>query len=165
MLELLCLSVPTSLRMQQLDSYRSDFREILYCRFVLKFAYKFKFWLKWGKSNKHFLHEYICMFMIFGYYSYVGYHVPSITVARFVSTVTQRPMTLWPCRLLTLHIGEVYDEVFTNPRRHFSVTTIFSTVAHNICGFLVWDLLQVTLQELRTSRRVLKFWEICALQV
>jgi len=33
--------------------------------------------------------------MIFGYYSYVGYHVPSITVARFVSTV----------RLITDHEG------------------------------------------------------------
>jgi hypothetical protein len=49
-----CLSVPTSLRMQQLDSYWADFREILCCRLVLKFAYKFKFWLKWSKSNRHF---------------------------------------------------------------------------------------------------------------
>ena len=43
--------------------------------------------------------------MIFGYFSYVGYHVPSISVARFVSTDTHRPMTLCPRRLLTLHIG------------------------------------------------------------
>ena len=43
--------------------------------------------------------------MIFGYFSYVGYHVPSISVARFVSTDTHRPMTLCPYRLLTLHIG------------------------------------------------------------
>jgi hypothetical protein len=45
------------------------------------------------------------MFMNFGYFSCVGYHVPSISVARFVSTDTHRPMTLWPRRLLTLHTG------------------------------------------------------------
>lgn len=83
------------------------------------------------------------MFMIFGYFSYIGYHVRSITVDRFVSTDTHRPMTLWPRRLLTLHTG--LRRGVHKSQAPFAMATVFSTVAQNICGFLVWDLLQVTL--------------------
>jgi hypothetical protein len=39
-------------------------REILCCRFVQKFAYKLKFWLKWVKSNTLYMKTCVCDFRL-----------------------------------------------------------------------------------------------------
>jgi hypothetical protein len=50
----------------------------------------------------------------------------------------------------------------TNPARQVAVVTKFCTVTPNICRFLVWGLLHVTLLEPRILRWLLYFWKICA---
>jgi hypothetical protein len=50
----------------------------------------------------------------------------------------------------------------TNPRHQVTSVTKFCTVAPNIFGFSVWDLLHVTLLVTGIVRWLLYFWDICA---
>jgi hypothetical protein len=50
----------------------------------------------------------------------------------------------------------------TSPGRQVSVANNFCTVAPNICGPSVWNVLHVTLLTPRILRWLLGFWKICA---
>jgi hypothetical protein len=83
----------------------------------------------------------------------------------FRQTVAKPCVTNLQVLLLQQHIYIVkfstsLHQECTNPGCQITVTTHLCTVAPNICGFLVWSLLQVTVQTPIILRWLLDFWKI-----
>lgn len=58
-------------------------------------------------------------------------------------------------------VSETRIQRYTNPDHQVARATEFCSVAPNIFGSLVWNLLHITLLALRVLRWLLDFWNIC----
>ena len=56
----------------------------------------------------------------------------------------------------------IYKAEVHKSRRQDAVTTTCCTVAHNICGSSVWNLLHVTFLTPRILECLIGFWKVCA---
>jgi hypothetical protein len=103
-------------RMGELDSYRTDFREIWYWRFLRNNVNTVKLWLKLNKNYRYFAWRPTCTYENFDYLIYRGYlgrHCKNVSYGCYSYLCHQAYVCISVCRCsLVVTVRRTRHELF-----------------------------------------------------